>query len=98
VRLALVTLLFAGFSPTPAAQSGAEMNGYPVGTPVTAIIEFGDQYLGSELYNARITVLVRGEKAWDIVKQASTGNLALNSPPAPRRRTTATTLTQSGSQ
>lgn len=78
MRLGLVTLLFAAFSPTPVAQSGAEMDAYPVGAPVTAIIEFGDQYLGSELYNARITVLqlVRGEKAWDIVKQASTGNLS----------------------
>jgi len=78
VRLALVTLLFIGGSSASAAQSGTETGAYPVGAPVTAIIEFGDQYLGSELYNARITVLQleRGEKAWDIVRQASTRNLS----------------------
>jgi hypothetical protein len=47
-----------------------------VGTPVATIIEFGEQYLGSELYDARITVLevVRGEKAWDLIHQAGASN------------------------
>jgi hypothetical protein len=50
---------------------------HPIDVPVTTIIEFGDQYLGGdELYDAKITVLqvARGEKAWGIVKEASTSN------------------------
>jgi hypothetical protein len=77
-RLALVLLSFlmAPFQPAPAAQSGVAMDAHPVGEPVTEIIEFGDPYLGSELYDAKITVLevVRGEKAWGLVKQASASN------------------------
>jgi hypothetical protein len=44
---------------------------------LTYVVGFGDQYLGGdELYDTRITVLqvVRGEKAWDIVKAASASN------------------------
>jgi len=54
---------------------------HPVGAPVTAIIEFGDQYLGSELYDAKMTVIqvVRGGKAWEIIQRASASNL----PPKP---------------
>ncbi len=55
---------------------------HPIGVPVATIVEFGDQYLGGdELYDAKITVLqvVRGEKAWDLVKEAS----ASNQPPKP---------------
>jgi hypothetical protein len=74
-QLALLTHLLAAFAPAP--QSGAAMEAHPVGVSVTTIIEFGDQYLGSELYNAKITVfqVVRGEKAWNIVRQASASNL-----------------------
>jgi hypothetical protein len=77
----LFTFLFAPFVGVPIAQSVVAINAHPLGVPVTAIIEFGDQYLGSELYNAKITVVevVRGEKAWDIVKRAS----ASNRPPQP---------------
>lgn len=83
-RLAWAPLIFAlaSFAPAPATQSGlTAIDTHPVGAPVTTIIEFGDQYLGSELYDAKITVLhiARGEKAWDIVKQASASNL----PPKP---------------
>jgi hypothetical protein len=77
----LLTFLFAFSVSAPAAQSGAATEAHPVGAPVTAIIEFGDQYLGSELYDAKVTVLqvVRGGKAWEIVQQASASNL----PPKP---------------
>jgi Domain of unknown function (DUF4352) len=63
------------------AQSRSTSLAHRVGEPVATIIEFGEQYLGSELYDAKITVLevARGEKAWDIVKQASASNL----PPRP---------------
>jgi hypothetical protein len=55
---------------------------HPVGAPANIIIEFGEQYLGAELYDAKITVLeiVRGEKARDAVKHASSAN----PPPEPR--------------
>lgn len=85
LRLASTLLIFsplAVFAPSGLTQSkSAIINVHPVGAPVTTIIEFGDQYLGSELYDAKITVLavVRGEKAWGIVKQAS----ASNPPPRP---------------
>jgi hypothetical protein len=52
------------------------INAHPLGAPVPIIIEFGEQYLGSELYDAKITVVevLRGEKAWSLVKQASPSN------------------------
>ena len=49
----------------------------PLGAPLSSIIEFGDQYNGGdELYDAKITVMqvVRGEKAWDLVKRADAAN------------------------
>jgi len=85
LRIASTMLIFfplAAFAPTDSPQSNAAIiEGHPVGEPVTAIIEFGEQYLGSELYDAKITVLgvARGEKAWGIVQQAS----ASNPPPKP---------------
>ena len=59
----------------------AAIDAHPVGTPVSIIIEFGEQYLGSEQYDAKITVIeiVRSEKAWGMVKQASEAN------PAPKQ-------------
>jgi hypothetical protein len=51
------------------------------GVPLNVIVVFGDQYNGGdELYDVKITVreLVRGEKAWQIVKAAGAGNM----PPA----------------
>ena len=79
---ALLIFRFAAFASTvPTQSTAAPVDAHPVGAPVTIIIEFGDEYLGSELYNAKITVLavVRGEKAWGIVHEAS----ASNPPPKP---------------
>jgi Domain of unknown function (DUF4352) len=75
----LLALLPTAFLPVPASLWGtAAIDAHPVGQSVTAIIEFGDEYLGSELYDAKITVfqVIRGEKAWDIVKRASASNRA----------------------
>jgi hypothetical protein len=50
----------------------------PVGVPLNTIIVFGDQYNGGdELYDVKITVaeLLRGEKAWQMVKAASEANM-----------------------
>ena len=65
------------------AQKGRPASFYAqaVGVPLNVIIVFGDQYNGGdELYDAKITVaeIVRGEKAWQMVKAAGAGNL----PPA----------------
>lgn len=52
----------------------------PLGRTLSTIIIFGDQYDGGdELYDAKITVVqvVRGEKAWEMLKAIST----LNPPP-----------------
>ncbi len=49
----------------------------PLGRTLTTIIIFGDQYDGGdELYDAKITVVqvVRGEKAWEMLKAISTSN------------------------
>ena len=78
-RLAVLALLLHGSAQAQAraAQShAAAIDAHPVGTPTTIIIEFGEQYLGSTLYDARITVLEveRGDKAWALVKQASDWN------------------------
>jgi hypothetical protein len=75
-QMSLCTPGLIGQTHAPATEA------HPVGVPVTTIIEFGDQYLGGdELYDAKITVLqvVRGEKAWNLVKEAS----ASNQPPKP---------------
>ena len=51
----------------------------PLGRTLSTIIIFGDQYDGGdELYDARITVVqvVRGEKAWEMLKAISTSNPA----------------------
>jgi len=80
LQIASIVLIFlplAALAPTGSSQSNAAItDGHPVGVPVPIIIEFGEQYLGSELYDAKITVLavVRGEKAWGIVQQASRSN------------------------
>ena len=64
--------------PSRPVSSGAAA----AGTPLRTIIIFGDQYNGGdELYDVRITVeqVVRGEKAWQLVKNAGDSN----KPPSP---------------
>jgi hypothetical protein len=62
----------------PSAQThSAAVHAQPVGIPLSTIIIFGDQYNGGdELYDVRITVkeVVRGEKAWQLVRDASASN------------------------
>lgn len=86
VRASLVLLTLA------CARSGAllaqtrqsrQPNSYAtaVGTPLSTIIVFGDQYNGGdELYDVKITVaeVMRGEKAWQMVSELS----PKNAPPA----------------
>ena len=69
--LLLGMLALAG--PITAQTRAAAIDAHPIGAPVTTIIEFGEQYLGSEQYDAKITVLevLRGEKAREIVKRAN---------------------------
>jgi hypothetical protein len=59
-----------------AATSSADQ-AQPLGRTLSTIIIFGDQYDGGdELYDAKITVVqvVRGEKAWEMLKAISTSN------------------------
>jgi len=77
-RLATFAFLLQISTPVRGQLRPAAIDAHPLGTPVTIIIEFGEQYLGSEQYDAKITVLevVRGEKAWEMMKQASASNPA----------------------
>jgi len=65
-------------APAPlAAQVFSATHAQPVGAPLTTVIGFGNQYDGGdELYDARITVfeVVRGSKAWEILKRTSASN------------------------
>ena len=79
----LALFLPVRISPVAAAHShSANLDAHPVGALVSIIIEFGEQYLGAQLYDAKITVLqvVRGKNAWNIVEQAGPSN------PAPKPR------------
>jgi len=80
-RSAAIVILAAWFCVPPlSGRTSLLSKAQPVGVPLTYVIGFGDQYLGGdELYDAKITVLqvVRGEKAWEIVK----GTDASNKPP-----------------
>jgi len=80
----LLAFQFTTFAHAIAAQTRpAAIDAHPLGAPVAMILEFGDQYLGGdELYDAKLTVLeiARGEKAWNVVRQASASN------PAPKAR------------
>ena len=70
---ATITLAAANFI---AANSFADQ-AQPLGRTLSTIIIFGDQYDGGdELYDAKITVVqvVRGEKAWEMLKAISTSN------------------------
>jgi hypothetical protein len=72
--MVLCAPLLAGQASITASQS------HPIGVPVATLIEFGNEYSSQvELYDAKVTVIevVRGEKAWEAIKQAS----ALNQPP-----------------
>jgi hypothetical protein len=63
--------------PALVAETSLASRAQPIGQPLTTILEFGDQYNGGdELYDATITVVevVRGEKAWEIVRDASASN------------------------
>jgi len=76
-RLTALALFLELSTPVPAQLHPTAIDAHRAGAPVTTIIEFGEQYLGSELYDAKITVVevVRGEKAWDIVRRANASNL-----------------------
>ena len=87
--MSIAALTFASaLAGAPSAQTreSRPANSYAtaIGVPLNTIIVFGDQYNGGdELYDVRITVaeVVRGEKAWQMVKAASGANVA----PSPGR-------------
>ena len=74
--LAPIVVLSAWPSAPPVPSQTARLDAHPLGAPVNVLIEFGEQYLGAELYDAKITVLdvVRGQKAWAVLRQAGQAN------------------------
>jgi hypothetical protein len=75
--VALITLTAIGAPELVAQTRAVTGSAQPVGVALQTIIIFGDQYNGGdELYDVRITVaeIVRGEKAWRLVKEASASN------------------------
>ena len=82
-RSATIILLSAWLcAPALSGQTSPALHAQPLGVSVDYIVVFGDQYLGGdELYDTKITVLqvVRGEKAWEMVKGASGSNQPPNS-------------------
>ena len=74
--LACLVITMAVCDETARAQGNSPHNPQPVGVPLTAIVECGAGYTSHELYDTKITVLeiVRGEKAWERVKEASLSN------------------------
>lgn len=70
-------ILFTWFCCFPAAQINSIWAPHPVGEPVATTILFGDEYVTPiEVYDARISVteVVRGEKAWHILRKESASN------------------------
>lgn len=62
---------------TPVPRPGSSpLSPAPAGLPVKTIVECGKGYISHELYDATISLLeiVRGEKAWERIKEASASN------------------------
>lgn len=59
-------------------QGRSPSNPAPVGIPLVTMIECGKGYTSNELYDMTITLMevVRGQKAWDLIKRASGSNKA----------------------
>ena len=71
----LLILLFFPAASLPAQTSAADAT--PVGVAAKANVTIGEGYVtGVESFEASVTVLgiVRGEKAWELVKEASPSN------------------------
>ena len=74
--LACLVLTMAVCVKTATAQGQSPSNPAPVRMPIMTAIECGEGYTSFELYDMRINLLeiVRGEKAWDLIKQTSASN------------------------
>lgn len=61
---------------TATAQGHSPSSPALLGMPVVTMIECGEGYTSHELFDMKITLLeiVRGAKAWDLIKQASVSN------------------------
>ncbi len=71
--LLLVILVCPGIV---AAQGDSPSNPAPAGKPFLAMIECGEGYTSQELYDMKITLVevLRGERAWNLLKGASPSN------------------------
>ena len=68
--------LFMAYGKSAWAQGQSPSDAATTGLTVQGIVECGEGYNSHELYDVRITVLevVRGEKAWGLIKAASKSN------------------------
>jgi len=59
-----------------AAQGNSPSSPAPAGKPFQAMVECGEGYTSQELYDMKITLVevLRGKKAWDVLKEASPSN------------------------
>jgi len=74
--LACLLLTLIACVETARAQGQSPHSAIPVGVSMVTIIECGEGYTSLELYDAKITLLeiVRGEKVWKRIKEASVSN------------------------
>jgi hypothetical protein len=74
--LACLVLTLVACVETARAEGQSPHSAIPVGVPIVTVIECGEGYTSLELYDAKITLLeiVRGEKAWKRIKEASVSN------------------------
>jgi hypothetical protein len=74
--LACLVLTAAVGVKTATAQGQSPSSPAPVRTPIMTAIECGEGYTSFELYDMKINLLeiVRGAKAWDLIKEASASN------------------------
>jgi hypothetical protein len=78
MKISIAVFLLLNCTEVPGAgQVSSILDPYPIGTPVTTTITFGDAYATAiETYDARITVIevMRGRRAWDLLKKQNALN------------------------
>jgi hypothetical protein len=74
--LACLVLTMAVGVKTKTAQGQSPSSPVPVRMPIMTAIECGEGYTSLELYDMKINLLeiVRGGKAWDLIKEATVSN------------------------
>ncbi len=77
MKVFVSVFLFLNYTALAVGQVGSILDPYPIQTPATRTITFGDAYATAiEAYDARITVIevVRGARAWALLKKQDASN------------------------